>query len=183
VQQWNKTVPFFMLTWRLCRALVQGGGLATVLGDDFQDNAMLCQNCTFTGNEATTGGGVYHSGGSNTFAASTFSSNRAQQQGGAIAFQDVCGRRSSADADSSAPTTACSLSVTKGTTIGRNTALVGGGIFVATPGTRGINSSELLMATGRAGGNVAVYSPDLALAPGHDSLALTSYPELQLPAA
>jgi hypothetical protein len=161
-----------MLTWSLRRALVQGGGLATVLGDDFQKNTMLCHNCTFTRNEATMGGGVYQSGGNNTFASSSaFSLNRAQQQGGAVAFHDICGDASYVGAQHNVSATACLLNVTAGTAIAGNTALVGGGVFVATPGTRGINTSQLAIAT--AGGNAAVYAEDLAIAPGRESLALT----------
>jgi hypothetical protein len=150
---------------------MQGGGLATVLGDDFLRNIMLCRNCTFNGNNATTGEGVYQSGGTTTFASSTISANRAPQQGGGIAFTDVCGEGSIAHALASA----CSLTVAAGTAIAHNFALVGGGVFVATPGTRGTNTSELMIATARGGGNIAVYSADVALAPGHNSLALAQY--------
>jgi hypothetical protein len=150
---------------------VQGGGLSTVMGDDFLSNVMLCRNCTLHGNNATTGGGVYQSGGTTTFASSTISGNRAQQQGGGVAFTDVCGQASLAHVHASA----CSLTIGPGTAIAHNFALVGGGVFVATPGTQGINTSELMIATARGGGNVAVYSADVALAPGHNSLALTQY--------
>jgi hypothetical protein len=153
---------------------VQGGGLATILGDDLLDknvkSIMQCHKCTFTGNQAGTGGGVYQSGGTSSFRASTISSNRAQQQGGGISFQDVCGQGPDTDAENMQ----CSLAVA-GTTITRNTALVGGGIFIATPGTQGINISQLMQSTARCGGNVAVYAKNVAIAPKQDSLAIVQY--------
>jgi hypothetical protein len=71
-------------------------------------------------------------GGLTQVYATNVTGNNARQQGGGIAFVNICGSSSS-----------CALELLNGTTVEGNSAQSGGGVFVAVPGNTGVNLTQI----------------------------------------
>jgi hypothetical protein len=135
------------------------------VGDDFGPNNINATNCTFANNRVEgQGGGLYLQGGATYVDSSTITSNFARQQGGGIAFINICG----------ASSLACSLHLPPGTTVTNNSAQSGGGVFLSVPD----NSSSALreiQAAAPSAANTAVYSAGVSLAPERLAVPATSF--------
>jgi hypothetical protein len=103
------------------------------------------------------GGALYLQGGTTHLVSSSITSNTARHQGGGIAFINLCGSSS----------LACSLHVPPGTTIANNSAISGGGIFLAVPRDSDISGVDLaqMQAAAPSDSNSAVYSAGVSAAP------------------
>jgi hypothetical protein len=92
-------------------------------------------------------------GGLTTLYATNVTGNSARQQGGGIAFANICGSSSS-----------CALNLLNGSAVEANSAQSGGGVFIAVPGNTGANKTQLAAAA-PADKNTAVYSGGVSMAP------------------
>jgi hypothetical protein len=92
-------------------------------------------------------------GGLTQLHATNVTGNNARQQGGGIAFVNICGSSSS-----------CALELLNGTTVEGNSAQSGGGVFVAVPGNTGVNLTQISRSA-PGDKNTAVYSAGVSVAP------------------
>jgi hypothetical protein len=136
------------------------------IGDDFALNNINATNCTFANNRVEgQGGGLYLQGGATYLESSSITSNFARQQGGGIAFINICG----------AASLACSLHLPPGTTVTNNSAQSGGGVFLSVPDNSSGIALREIQAAAPSAANTAVYSAGVSLAPERLAVAATSF--------
>jgi hypothetical protein len=129
-------------------------------------NNINATNCTFRDNRVEgQGGTLYLQGGATHLVSSTITSNFARQQGGGIAFINLCGTSS----------LACSLHLPPGTTVTNNSAQLGGYVFLSVPDSSSSVALREIEAAAPHAANTAVCSAGVSVAPTRLSVTPTSF--------